>query len=165
MDLRSNPADNHIDVVNTHTKNLNEIFETIKAKGARMNLVIGDCCNSVIDFKRLYSSDKKVVEKKFIPGNMDFCKKLFNGIGSSVIVAVAKKGQHAISDEAIGSLFTYSLLTKLKDQITSNAPIKDMSWESLLNLAKKETLKQSATYDDDTGNPSRQESIYLVEKK
>ncbi len=81
------------------------------------------------------------------------------------MVAAAKKGQHAVSDEAIGSLFTYSLLKKLKDQITSHAPIKDMSWESLLNLAKKETLIQSATYDDSTGNPSRQESIYLVEKK
>ncbi len=75
MDLRSNPADNNIKVVDAHTKNLAEIFERIKAKGARMNLV-GDCCNSVIDFKRLYKSQKKVTEKKFIPANMDFCKKL-----------------------------------------------------------------------------------------
>lgn len=165
MDFRSNPPDSNINVVNAHTKNLTEIFEMIKAKGARLNLVIGDCCNSLIDFKRQYTSDKKVVEEKFVPVNMDFCKRLFNGIGSSVMVAAAKKGQYAISDDAIGSLYTYSLLKKLKDQITSPEPIRDMSWESLLNLAKTETLKESATYDNGHGKPSRQESIFVIEKK
>lgn len=165
MDFRSNPADRHIKVVNAHTKNVTEIFEMIKAKGARMNLVIADCCNSLIDFKRLHTSDKKVVQEKIVPVNKEFCIKLFNGIGASVMVAAAKKGQYAITDEAIGSLFTYSLLKKLKDQIHSRAPIMDMSWENLFNLAKIETLNESATYDNGHGKPSIQESIVVIEKK
>jgi hypothetical protein len=164
MDFRSNPADNNIKVVNAHTKNLTEIFEMIKAKDARLNLVIGDCCNSVIDFKRMYSGDKRV-EEKIVPVNTDFCKRLFNSIGASVMVAAAKKGQFAITDEAIGSIYTYSLLKKIREGVNSSTPAKDMSWESLLNLAKAETLKQSATYDNGFGKPARQESIFVVEKK
>jgi hypothetical protein len=165
MDFRSNPADSNIKVVDAHTKNLADIFETIKAKGAHLNLVIGDCCNSVIDFKRLYSGDKKVVQEKIVPANADFCKKLFSGIGASIMAAAAKKGEHAISDDAIGSLFTYSLLKKIKDGVNSSVPVKDMSWENLLRHAKAETLKQSAGYDNGCGEPSRQDAIYVIEQK
>jgi hypothetical protein len=91
-----------------------------------MNLVISDCCNSFIEFKRLSSRDKKVVQEKMKPVNMDFCKKLFNGIGASVLVAAAKKGQYAISDADIGSLFTYSLLKKIKEQVNDPGPVQDM---------------------------------------
>jgi hypothetical protein len=165
MDFRSNPADSNINVVHAHTKNLSEIFDLIKAKGARLNLVIGDCCNSLIDYKRLHTSDKKVVVEKFIPVNTEFCKRLFNNLGASVMVAAAKKGQFAITDEIIGSIFTYSLLKKIKEQVSSSAPVRDMSWEKMLNLAKSETLSESKTYDNGFGKPARQEAIFVVEKK
>jgi hypothetical protein len=165
MDFRSNPADNKIEVINANTKNVFEIYELIKAKGARLNLVIADCCNSLIAYKRLDKSRGKVIEEKILPVNLDFCMKLFNGIGASVLVAAAKKGQYAISDDGIGSLFTYSLLKKIKDQVNSSTPIRNMSWDNLLKLAKIETLKSSAEYDNGEGEPSKQEAIFMVEKK
>ncbi len=62
IDLRSHPASDKIDVVNAHTENLADVFELIKRKGARLNIVIGDCCNSYIDFKRKSKGNKRRIE-------------------------------------------------------------------------------------------------------
>jgi len=52
VDLRSHPASNKIAAINENTHNLAELFQSVKSKGARLNIVIGDCCNNTIKFKR-----------------------------------------------------------------------------------------------------------------
>lgn len=66
VDLRSHPFSDKIDVINAHTENLADLFELIKHRGARLNIVIGDCCNSLIEFKRKFKGGIKSLrnEKK-----------------------------------------------------------------------------------------------------
>ena len=164
LDFRSNPADSNIKVVNAHTKNLEDIFATIKEKGAGLNFVFGDCCNSTIDYKKLHVRKKKLPENKCILVNQDNCRQLFTNLDAHIISAAAKKGQYAISDKHIGSIYTYSFVKKFTELLNAKKGIGTNVWEYALKLAQVETLKESRGYDIGTGKPSRQDSIYIVQK-
>lgn len=64
VDLRSHPSSENIEVINANTENLADLFQLIKSRGARLNIVIGDCCNSIIDFKRSFRRVSKAFRKE-----------------------------------------------------------------------------------------------------
>ncbi len=117
VDLRSHPASDKINVVNAHTENLADLFEIVKHRGARLNIVIGDCCNSQIDFKRIYKGGSEALKnekKEPVIINKKTCEALFCDYTASILIASANKGEYAVSDDKLGSLFTYNFSKSLK---------------------------------------------------
>ena len=169
LDLQSFPASNKIKAIENTTKNLNEILEKIKSKGARLNIVIGDCCNDKINFNRKFKS--KVAKKTLIQQpksevNKETCKAMFCDPKSSMLIAAADKGLLAITDDEKGSIFTLKFVEILSETI--HAPLtknKDFPWESLLKKTQASTLRLSKTFDLPDGNPGNQKSFFIIKRE
>ncbi len=166
IDLRKMPAAFNITDVNNTTKNLNDIYEIIKTKSARLNLVIGDCCNNEIDFeRRLGSKVKKTYIRKVreLKINKKICNELFCKPKSSILIASATKGQLSIMDERIGSIFTLKFTENLNKTI--HAPLNSDSvfpWNKLLRQTKTSTFRLSKTFDIGGGVPGNQQAFYEI---
>lgn len=169
IDLRSLPASDKIDVINAHTENLADIFELVKSKGARLNIVIGDCCNSFIDFKRKSAGDNSgMLKDKTAPIviNKKTCEAMFCDYTASILVAAADKGQFAVSDEKLGSLFTFSFYKNLKKLLKKEIDKSEgLPWEKLLEDTTSNAFELSKTYDIGGGVPGNQKAIYNIESR
>lgn len=166
IDLRPYLASDKIDVINAHTENLADLFELIKSKGARLNIVIGDCCNSLIEFKRKFigGSDALRNEKKEpVIINKASCETLFCDYTASILVASASKGEYAVSDDKLGSLFTYNLSKSLKMLMKKDLDKSaGLPWKKLLEETANKTQELSKTYDIGNGVPGNQKAIYII---
>lgn len=166
LDLRSNPAVYSREVIDASTKNLAEVYEMLKMKGAKVNLVIGDCCNSMIEFNRYFPSDKQA---KFNFDDTSINRKAAASLfftKQSVLVGAAKKGEYAVTDEAIGSLFTSGLINSLYQTLYLDAD-KVITWNDILKNLSASTTAKSKGYDcgEKTVLVCLQEPIYEIEKK
>ena len=167
VDLRSHPSSDKIDVVNAHTENLADVFELVKRRGARLNIVIGDCCNSLIDFKRNYKGGSEALKneiKEPVVINKETCEALFCDYTASILVASAGKGEYAVSDDKLGSLFTYNFSKSLKGLMKRNVDkSQGLPWSKLLEETTDKTLDLSKTYDIGNGVPGNQKAIYKID--
>lgn len=169
VDLRPHPSSDKIDVINAHTENLADLFEMVKHRGARLNIVIGDCCNSLIEFKRKFKGDSEaLLREKNEPViiNKQACEALFCDYTASILVAAAGKGEYAVSDDKLGSLFTHNFSKHLKRLMKKHADkSKGIPWGELLEETTNTTLDLSRTYDIGDGVPGNQKAIYNVESR
>ena len=169
IDLRSHPASDKIDVVNAFTANLADLFEMIKERGARLNIVIGDCCNSFIDFKRKAKGGDSALlneRKKPVVVNKTSGEALFCDYTASILVASASKGEYAVADDELGSLFTYNFSESLKLLIEQDIDkSQGLPWGKLLEETTAKSLDLSKTYDIGGGVPGNQKAIYNIEFK
>jgi Caspase domain len=166
IDLRSNPASNKIAVINENTRNLMELFKTVKRKGARFNIVIGDCCNNTIRFTRNFKTDDdtlKLMKRKRMAIDKEMCNHLFCDYTGSILVAAADKGQFAVSDFKLGSLFTLNFTNGLKILIgKSMNEEKGLPWKKMLEETRRKTLALSMKFDIGNGKPGNQRAIFNI---
>lgn len=166
VDLRSLPASDKIDVINANTQNLAELFDLVKSRGARLNIVIGDCCNSFIQFKRVAKGGDTSIKQAARPTmtvNKKTAEKLFCDYTASILIAAADKGEYAVSDPEIGSLFTFNFTDNLKLLINKTVNEEEgLPWQKLLEETQEKTLKLSKTYDIGDGVPGNQKAIFDI---
>jgi hypothetical protein len=169
LDLQSSPATNKIADIHRTTKNLNEIFEIIKNKGARLNLVIADCCNDEINFTRTFNKkDKKAAaaEEQQDELHKDTLREMFCVPTSSILVAAADKGLLSIVDDGVGSIFTLKFAQHLRKKLSS--PLSDkneLHWDKLLEKIKEDTFIYSKEFDLPDGSPGNQMAFFTIESK
>ncbi len=60
-----------------YTLNIEDIYNRIRAKGARLNLVFSDCCNSDPSQSSIITSDVAGTRSSSIGWNINNCKALF----------------------------------------------------------------------------------------
>jgi hypothetical protein len=171
IDLRTDPANTQIDFINNNTENLSDIFIKVKGRGARLNIVIGDCCNTAIKYPRAFKGGSEQ-ERKALPPPKEVDKKiaeaLFCDLTASILVGAAERGQYAITDEAIGSIFTHNFANHLKvvlDKSIETAVFDGVPWKKILDDTKEKTLALSKTYDIGDGKPGKQEAIIEIESR
>lgn len=169
IDMRSHPASNDIEVINSNTQNLTDIFELLKSKGARLNIVIGDCCNSLINFKRNFEGGDDLIrfaERPPIIIHKQTCETLFCDYTASILVAAADKGEYAVSDEKIGSIFTFNFTNNLKILMNKTIdPKNGLPWHKFLEETQAMTHELSKTYDIGNGVPGNQKAIFDIHLK
>ena len=166
VDLRSHPSSNKIDVVNANTENLMDLFELVKSRGARLNIVVGDCCNSIIQFKRTFAGgDEKMrtEERPKMIVNKKMAETLFCDYTASILVGAADKGQFAVSDEKLGSIFTFNFTNNLKILLNKSMDESEgLPWKKLLEETQEKTFHLSKTYDIGNGVPGHQKAIFEI---
>ncbi len=169
LDLQSSPATNKIADIHKTTKNLNEIFETIKNKGARLNLVIADCCNDEINFTRTFNKKDKnaaAAEEHHDEFHKDTIKEMFCVPTSSILVAAADKGLLSIVDAGVGSIFTLKFTQHLSKKLSSPLSGKnELHWHELLEKIKEDTFIYSKEFDLPDGSPGNQKAFFTIESK
>lgn len=158
---------NKIDFIEKHTENLAVILNIIRFKGARINIAIGDCCNTTIPFKRPQESEKDMnVVKGIMPGlSKALTKKLFTDAKNavSILVSSSQHGQPAITDMAMGSIFTHHFTNELANTI-SNKPKGNqyLPWLKLLKQTAGKAFKDSKGYDIGGGKKGKQKAVFEV---
>ena len=156
-------------IINENSLLLTQIFENIANKGARLNLVIADCCNTGIEFKRRFKGglpELRTTPRTKLVINHETCKGIFCDPRASILVASADENQFSISDPEIGSIFTFSLTENLKEMM-NNSPDEGagLPWEKLLKQTKSITFDLSKTYDIGGGTPGKQQPIFKIFSK
>lgn len=163
---------NHIDFINEHTENLAVMLQRMRLRGGRINIAIGDCCNSNVPYKRTKEShvEMDIVEDLLPSVSQAMTKKLFTDENHtiSILVAASQRGQYAISDPKTGSIFTYHF-TRALTALLSREPQEGqyLPWNQLLEKTAAQTFRLSKTYDIGGGKPGHQQAIFeiLIEKE
>ena len=165
LDLRSNPPVYSEAAIKASTANIEEVFDLIRKKGARLNLVISDCCNSLIEFYRYFPNPKVVPQPYNFPINKEVASMLFLKTKASVLATAASKGQYAVSDEKTGGIFTGNFCEQLYSTCYDLAlKSSDVSWEKIIGATGQYTTKLSATYDCGKGAGCVQEPVFMIQK-
>lgn len=149
----------------SQSMNIQDIFNTITKKGARMNLVISDCCNDDIFSVNAKGTKPSGTKSSGVQWNEENIRSLFlNKNPMSVLVTAAAEGERAASEDNFGGFFTYYLKTSLEahcSKLKSN-----VSWDQVLQQAKTQTItKAKGTYCDKPKIPQnlcKQNPVYTI---
>lgn len=119
---------------------LSDVYNAIVQKGARLNIVLSDCCNSKIGEVRPLDGNTL-----FSRGNNNYSRQrltdLFFNTRGSLISTAASPGQYSWCDSS-GGMFTLSFIQSLRREISAlnNAQV---SWQSVVDNTIKVALQRS----------------------
>ncbi|MBS4065144.1 MAG: caspase family protein [Chitinophagaceae bacterium] len=142
MDLRSNYEQKFME----HYLSIDSVFNLIRAKGARMNLVMSDCCNWEPDMPLPFVAPDVRARSSEAEWDVDKLKALFlNPKKINILSAAADKNQLAMSNAVAGSFFfkyfNESLTAEIKK--TNRNPTNLLSWNTILSTTQKLTYQKS----------------------
>ena len=124
-----------------YTLNIEDIYQRIKAKNGRLNLVFSDCCNADPSQTNLMSSEGATTRNSSIGWNIANCWSLFmDQKRQSILMTAASKGELSAGTSA-GGIFTYNFresLEKLIGPFYNNA-----TWNNILTTAQKQTIQKA----------------------
>jgi len=139
IDIRTNDFDN----LQNNSMSLSSIYNSIKAKNARFNLILGDCCNSYAGLPRFISGGYGNMDRSLNTLSSNNCRQLFLQTKANIIATAATKGQYALCSNGPGGggLFTKAFLSALDYQLSTfnTKP----TWDGLLEKARSQTAYSS----------------------
>jgi Caspase domain len=156
LDLRYSP---YTRVSDATSINLEEIYNSVIPKGARLNLFFADCCNSDIGISQVTAASFMNLQ-----ANNDYdvtkLKKLFLQSRGNLISTAASPGEVSWANNANGGFYTVSFLQSLRDEI-SYLRTDEADWNGLVeNTIKGARYKSSKTV---CSNCTTQNGIYHSE--
>ena len=139
------------------TLSVSAVYNLLDKKGARLNIVITDCCNSDIGIN-------KMTETSFLAGRsyqtpqIEKLQKLFMATKGNLIVTSSSAGQVSWSNSVNGGFFTLSFLQAFHEEI-SYLKTQDPSWDNILKKSQTNTVNKT-----DTGcrNCTTQNPVYYT---
>ncbi|MEP6747423.1 MAG: caspase family protein [Bacteroidota bacterium] len=143
IDLRPKPDNTYM--VNSLSL-MNDIFLKIRAKNARLNLVISDCCND--DPGKVNSTGSPLPKSRGFnfKWSEQNCQNLFlNSTRMSIIANAAKPDEEASSNNDFGGFFSYFFKSSMENYFSLFKT--DVSWKLVLEeAARQTTIKAKHTY-------------------
>lgn len=141
LDLRSNSSDNLIKdhkINGDYSVNIENVYDEITKKGARLNLVISDCCNNLPENSNTIFPDEATTRSSSLGWNLYNCKTLFmNPQPLSILITAASKGELSAGKLNTGGIFTFNLRETLEATLGNFAT--NVSWDALVKTAKEQT--------------------------
>jgi hypothetical protein len=154
MDLRTS---SYAAITDNSSMNLAEVYSVLKSKGARLNIILGDCCNSEIDVSSVTTSNYLSFQ---VDNNSDISKlkKLFMNSNGIILSSAAQKGEVSWSTPQ-GGLYSMSFLQALREDISylSNNPC---SWNDI--ISKTISLARNKSTPTYCSNCTLQDGIKYV---
>ena len=143
------------------TMNASEVFDKIKAKNARLNLVITDCCNSSLGLLKPEGKNFALTTKSLMSWEKSYCYDLFMKSKGSVIATAAKKGQYAYGNTDVGGYFTSNLITAMEKYL-SKFQTSTPNWQQIIAEAQTTTVSLSLTNLCTANATCRQDPVFVV---
>jgi hypothetical protein len=158
---------NKIDFIEKYTLNLTAVLNMMRFNGARINIAIGDCCNSIIPFTRSKDSVREMqISKDVLPTKSKVLnKKIYTNEkrAISILVGSSQHGQPAVSDASIGSIFTHHFTQTLINIITALPKGSQyVPWVPLIKKTSTKSFKDSKKYDVGGGKAGKQKAVFEV---
>jgi Caspase domain len=135
MDLRANAFK---DFVDTNSLSIDtDVYQPLKRKGARLTIVIGECCNTVPEAEPI-SADPMLIAPGENILSADKAKSLMNKKGD-ILIATSSPNEPSVYYVSIGGFFCNNFVTSLLSNLGFNSSATDITWENIFNLAKQGT--------------------------
>lgn len=138
-----------------------DIMKKIKSKGARLNLVITDCCNTkVSDNKELGSAipEQKVLGLELFQENVR--NLFFPSVTTSVIATASDIDQKACTNNRMGGFFSYFFNQSLQEHLGFMK--RGVRWDDVLKRTMEQTEKKALRTYCDSPNICDQTPYYQV---
>jgi hypothetical protein len=121
---------------------LASVYQTLVTKGARLTIVLGDCCNSEVQMEQVTNANFLTM-RATRDYQLDNLSELILNSSGSVIATAASPGEAAYCNQSNGGFFTNSFLQAFRQEIgvLSNDEVK---WDDILNYTGQYT-KQKAS--------------------
>jgi len=106
-----------------------------------------------------------VVDGIMPPVSKVLTKKIFTDFHNavSILVSSSVQGQPAITDTAIGSIFTYRFTETIKTSLEKELNTKDyIPWLKVLKATSAKAFKDSKSYDIGNGITGKQKAVFEV---
>lgn len=123
------------------TMNLKQVYDEIVKKGARLNIVLGDCCNSDVGFSRSVGSSF-MNSRSSVDPDFEKLKELFIKSDGDIIAAGASKGQYSWCTQN-GGFFTLSFIGALREEISKFKTDDFPDWGDVMTGTVAGTRKKS----------------------
>ncbi len=170
LDMRSHnnqPDFNKIDFIEENTANLKVLLQMMRLYGGRINIAIADCCNTVIKFPRKKESATEIdiANDVMVAASDKFTKQLYADHRNQVCVLVSSSthGQPAITDNEIGSIFTYHFTKTIKGLLLKHTTTGQyFPWVKVLKTTAEKAFKESRGYDIGNGIAGKQKAVFEV---
>jgi hypothetical protein len=133
---------------------LKEVSQFLKQKKARLTLVLGDLCNSIININEPLTMEPTVN----VP---ETYRQLFLYSKGDLIATSSKAGQPSIAT-SFGSVWTMQLLKIMREAVSEG---RIMTWEEILTAAKNKTASQSQGYGGRSQDPVFQTNVIIERPK
>lgn len=143
------------------TMNASEVFDKIKSKNARLNLVITDCCNSSLGLLKPEGKTFALTTKSLMTWEKSYCYDLFMKSRGTIIAAAAKKGQYAYGNADVGGYFTSNLTTAIEKYL-SKFQTSTPNWQEIIAEAQTTTVSLSLTNLCKANTTCRQDPVFVV---
>ncbi len=146
--------------------NIEDVFEQIKKKGARLNLVFSDCCNSDPGQASNTITDIATTRGASLGWKMENCEALFmRAEKQSLLMTAAAKGELSAGNTNIGGIFTFNFRESLEKYM---GPFyQDITWEDVMAGVKKQTISKASRtlcpQTDNTYKPCAQTPVFKTE--
>ena len=121
---------------------LQDVYDIITQKGARLNIILGDCCNENIGVPKI-SGSSFIAGRSTLNANTQKLAQLFLNASGNILGAGAVEGQFAIGNNAIGGYFTSSFISSIREEVSKLKSNENPNWENILDNTIKATLKKS----------------------
>jgi hypothetical protein len=113
MDLRTS---SYMNIDQTTSLSLSAVYNTLKNKGARLNIVLADCCNNNVGINQNTTASFLNSQSENKP-DINKLKKLFVTSHGNIISAAAHSGEYSWSNP-FGGFFTLSFIQAMKEKIS-----------------------------------------------
>jgi len=146
---------------NVNSMQAEDIMKRIKVKGARLNLVITDCCNTkVTDNKEIGTPppDSKVLGLELFQENVR--NLFFPAVTTSIIATAADVDQKACSNDRFGGFFSFYFNQSLQEHLGYMK--RGVRWEDVLKRTQEQTEKKANRTYCDSPNICDQTPYYQV---
>ncbi|TAE50102.1 MAG: caspase family protein, partial [Bacteroidetes bacterium] len=140
LDIRTS---SYVRLTENTTISLSDVYTTIVAKGARLNIVLGDCCNNDIGLSQVTSNNFLVMQNNN-NYNLSKLKELFINSQGNLLSCAASPGEYSWVSSANGGFFTVSFLQALREEI-SYLKNDNADWNDILNNTIRSARSKTAS--------------------
>ncbi|MEO6252626.1 MAG: caspase family protein [Ferruginibacter sp.] len=151
-----------------YTLNIQDIYEALKTKDARLTLVMSDCCNSDPSIGSTVITNIATTRDVSMGWGEDLCKQLFmDSVRRSILMTAASKGEVSAGNNNIGGIFSYNMRTSM-EKFMSPFNGSHVTWEEILVNIKQKTRSKAANtlcpQADESYKPCTQNPLFKLEK-
>ncbi len=114
LDIRTS---SYIRLTESTTISLSDVYSKIVSKGARLNIILGDCCNNDVGMSQVTNNNFLVMQNNN-NYNLAKLKELFINSKGNMLSCAASPGEYSWVSSANGGFFTVSFLQALREEIS-----------------------------------------------
>lgn len=119
-----------------------EVYANLRSKGARLTIVLSDCCNTGIGKAPVSSTNVASTRASGLGWMENNCRSLFMADKQyAMIMTAAAKGQESAGNPNDGGFFTFNFRETLEKYMGPN--YKDITWEKIVTGAQTQTINKS----------------------